>query len=249
MGELYELTDEQQKVRVLNLNQYLKTIKAVLLLMPVFCLAQGNEYIEKYNALNKLPKTEFEAAVNDSIQKLSPGDLLQFLYVLQVEYNTSLAPFCSNLTNRLATFNTSFDIYTLSAILLDEEQTEHAMVEKILTDKKPVWDKGEWPEKFWKLIRENGFKVPEGPFYTVNEKGEKRYDLESFLQNGLDTNEIGRNPLIQVDSTLVSYQENTLLETLGKLTIKDIEVTPKKESIGVYGKRGADGFLRILTVK
>jgi hypothetical protein len=52
---------------------------------------------------------------------------------------------------------------------------------------------------------------------------------------------------LEVDYVITNYSENTLLETLEKLTIKDIQIIPKQKSVGLFGKRGVDGMIKVLT--
>lgn len=83
--------------------------------------------------------------------------------------------------------------------------------------------------------------------YTINEKGEKIYNLKLFIEEKIKQNEMGENPLLEVDYVITNYSENTLLETLEKLTIKDIQIIPKQKSVGLFGKRGVDGMIKVLT--
>jgi len=134
----------------------------------------------------------------------------------------------------------------LLEILIDQK-TEKSLIEKSLNDKKEIWDKGEWAEKFWKIIRENDFKIIESNHYTINEKGEKKYNLKLFIEEKIKQNEICEKPLLQVNNSITTYSENTLLETLEKLNIKDIEIIPKQKSVSLIGKRGIDGVIQVLT--
>jgi hypothetical protein len=83
--------------------------------------------------------------------------------------------------------------------------------------------------------------------YTINKKGEKKYNVKLFIEEKIKQNEMGENPLLEVDYVITNYSENTLLETLEKLTIKDIQIIPKQKSIGLFGKRGVDGMIKVLT--
>lgn len=83
--------------------------------------------------------------------------------------------------------------------------------------------------------------------YTINEKGEKKYNLKLFIEKKIKQNEIGEKPLLQVNNSITSYSENTLLETLEKLNIKEIEIIPKQKSVSLFGKRGIDGVIQVLT--
>mgnify|MGYP006180113757 CR=1 FL=1 len=93
----------------------------------------------------------------------------------------------------------------------------------------------------------NDFKIIESNHYTINEKGEKKYNLKLFIEEKIIQNEIGKNPLLQVNNSITKYSENTLLETLEKLEIKDIQIIPKQKSVSLFGKRGVDGMVKVLT--
>jgi hypothetical protein len=84
-------------------------------------------------------------------------------------------------------------------------------------------------------------------YYTINEKGEKKYNLKLFIEEKIMQNEIGENPLLEVDYQITNYSENTLLETLEKLEIKDIQIIPKQKSVSLFGKRGVDGVIQVFT--
>ncbi|WP_276979876.1 hypothetical protein [Flavobacterium filum] len=83
--------------------------------------------------------------------------------------------------------------------------------------------------------------------YTINEKGEKKYNVKLFIEEKVKQNEIGENPLLEVDYQITNYSENTLLNTLEKLNIKDIQIIPKQKSVQLFGKRGVDGMVKVLT--
>jgi hypothetical protein len=138
------------------------------------------------------------------------------------------------------------EMYFLTNIII-EQKTEKTIIENILNTKRNIWDKGEWSEKFWKLIRENNFSISENSNYSVNEKGEKEYNLKRFLEGKIKDNEIGQNPILQLNYSITNYSENQLLETLEKLNIKDIQIIPKDKSVGLFGKRGIDGMIKVLT--
>ena len=212
-----------------------------LLFIPFFAFSQ-NESIEK---IKTLPKVEFEKAFNDSIQKLESLELWNFIKNAK-ESNIDLNDFNSTFIKRFEIAESSIEMIFLLEILIDQK-TEKSLIEKSLNDKKEIWDKGEWAEKFWKIIRKNDFKIIESNHYTINEKGEKKYNLKLFIEEKIIQNEIGKNPLLQVNNSITKYSENTLLETLEKLEIKDIQIIPKQKSVSLFGKRGVDGMVKVLT--
>lgn len=211
------------------------------LFIPFFAFSQ-NESIEK---IKKLPKVEFEKAFNDSIQKLESLALWNFIKTAQ-ESEINLKDYNSTFLKRFETAKWPIEMHFLLEILI-EQKTEKKIIEKTLNNKKEIWNKGEWAEKFWKIIRENQFKINESNHYTINEKGEKKYNLKLFIEEKIKQNEIGENPLLEVDYQITNYSENTLLETLEKLYIKDIQIIPKQKSVPLFGKRGVNGMVKVLT--
>jgi hypothetical protein len=212
-----------------------------LLFIPFFTFSQ-NESIEK---MKKLPKLEFQRAFNDSIQKLESLALWNFIKTAQ-ESEIDLNDFNSTIIKRFETAKLPIEMHFLLEILI-EQKTEKSIIEKTLNNKKEIWNKGEWAEKFWKIIRKNQYIINESSYYTINEKGEKKYNLKLFIEEKIKQNEMGEKPLLQINNSITSYSENTLLETLEKLNIKDIEVIPKQKSISLFGKRGVDGMVKVLT--
>lgn len=211
------------------------------LFIPFFAFSQ-NKSNEK---MKTLPKVEFERAFNDSIQKLESLELRNFIKNAK-ESNIDLNDFNSTFTKRFETAKWPIEMHFLLEILIDQK-TENSIIEATLNSKKEIWDKGDWAEKFWKIIRENDFKIIESNHYTINEKGEKKYNLKLFIEEKIKQNEIGEKPLLQVNNSITTYSENTLLETLEKLNIKDIEIIPKQKSVSLIGKRGIDGVIQVLT--
>jgi len=211
------------------------------LFIPLVAFSQ-NESIEK---MKKLPKAEFERAFNDSIQKLESLELWNFIKNAK-ESEIDLKDFNSTFLKRFETVESAIEMIFLLEILIDQK-TEKSIIENTLNNKKEIWDKGPWAEKFWKIIRENDFKIIESNHYTINKKGEKKYNVKLFIEEKIKQNEMGENPLLEVDYVITNYSENTLLETLEKLTIKDIQIIPKQKSVGLFGKRGVDGMIKVLT--
>ncbi len=210
------------------------------LLIPLISFSQ-NESIEK---MKKLPKVEFEKTFNDSIKKLQSLELWNFIKNAK-ESNVDLNDFNSTFTKRFETAKWPIEMHFLLEILI-EQKTEQEIIEKTL-NKKEIWNNGEWAEKFWKIIRENQFTINESNHYTINEKGKKKYNLKLFIEEKIIQNEMGENPLLEVDYQKTNYSENTLLETLEKLDIKDIQIIPKHKSVSLFGKRGIDGVIQVIT--
>lgn len=211
------------------------------LLIPVFIFSQ-NENIEK---MKKLPKAEFEKVFSDSIANLNSLDLWNFIKDAK-ESEIELSRFNSTFINRFENAKWANEMGFLLEILI-EQKTENSILEKTLNDKKEIWDKGEWSGKFWRIIIENKLKITESDYYVINEKGEKEYNIKLLIEEKIKRNEIGENPLLEVNYSVAKYNENELLETLEKLTIKDIQVIPKQTSVSLFGKNGIDGVLKVLT--
>ena len=213
----------------------------ILLLLPFFSFSQE----DNYKKLHKLPKAEFEKSVADSIVKLESGDLWNFLKVLKDDYKKDLKPFNENFINKMEATKWPMDIHFLLNFLI-EQKTEKSIIENILNSKKAVWDNGQWSKKFWKIIRKHKFNIKEDSNYSISEQGQKIYNIKSFLEEKIKNGEIGQNPLLYLDYTITDYEPNQLFATLEKMNIKDIQVTSKEEAPKIYGKRGADGLLKVL---
>lgn len=213
----------------------------IFLLLPFFCFSQE----DNYKKLNKLPIAEFEKSVSDSIVKLESGNLWNFLKVLKDEYQKDLQPYNNNFINKMEATKLPMDIYFLLSFLI-EQKTEKSIIENILNLKKAVWDNGQWSEKFWKIIKENKLNIKEDFNYSISDKGQKTFNIKSFLEEKIKNGEIGQNPLLYLDYKIANYESNQLFETLEKINIKDIQIITKEESIKLYGKRGEDGMIKVL---
>lgn len=214
----------------------------IFLFIPFISFSQE----DNYERLVNLPKVEFESAVNDSIIKLESLDLWNFLKTLRDDFNTDFTPFRSSLILKIETTKWSNEMYFLLTILI-EQKVESTIIENKLNNRKNIWDKGEWGERFWRIIKQNKLNIKEGAYYSVNENGQKKYDVKLFLSDKIEKNELGSNPLLFLDYNLKSYPENELLEKLEKLNIKSIEFNTKEEGPILFGKRGLDGVIKVLT--
>ncbi len=212
------------------------------LIIPIFCFSQE----DNFSKLKKLPKGEFEKAVNDSINKLSSLELWNFLKPLRDEYNTDLKPFNKSFLKKIEVCDSELEMHFLLRFLL-EQNTDKTLLEKILNTRKEIWDHKMWAEKFWKVIRENKLNVLEDSNYFVDEKGKKTIKTKAFLEEKTRSKEIGANPLLFINGRLTSYSENKLWETLENLSIKDIQIINKDKAPNMYGIRGKDGFMGVMT--
>ncbi|HNP32507.1 MAG TPA: hypothetical protein PKN96_04395 [Flavobacterium sp.] len=213
-----------------------------LLLIPVISFSQKGSYAK----LTKLPKSAFEKAVNDSIVNLEPTELTGFLKTLKNEYKTDLKPFSNNLNNRFENCKWPVEMNVLFNMLLDLK-IETTRIENSLNNKKDIWDKDEWGEKFWQIIRKNKLKIKEGPYYSVDENGQKKYNLRLLLEDKMSNEELGANPLLYLNNNLKDYEANRLYETLQELSIKDISIVPISDSVELYGDKGINGMIKVLT--
>ncbi len=214
------------------------------LIIPMFCFSQE----DNYDQLKKLPKVEFEKAVNDSIERLESLDLWNFLKALKDDYSTDLKPFNISFIQKMKISKWPLDMRFLLTLLIDQK-TDPIVISNILNERKEIWDKGLWAEQFWRVIKENELNVKEGLYYTVNENGQKKYNINLLLEEKIKNNELGPNPLLFLDNDIKSYPENRLIETLENLNIIGVEIISKEEGPTRFGKSGIGGGIKILTNK
>lgn len=138
------------------------------------------------------------------------------------------------------------DINILAEILIENENNK-LEVESILNSKIKIWDTGNWSEKFWYFIKKYNLEIAEPTDYSLQNNVEKEYNVLEFMKAKISNNKLGENPLLMVNWNIVNYEDGKLIETLNKLDIKQIDYTSKNQSVNLYGKRGVDGFLRIMT--
>ena len=102
--------------------------------IPFFCFSQENDFTK----LTRLPKVEFEKAVNDSIIKLESLDLWNFLKVLKDDYKTNLKPFTDIFIKKMESSKWPNEMHFL-LIFLIEQKVEDPIIENILNNKKEIW--------------------------------------------------------------------------------------------------------------
>ena len=217
-------------------------MKIILILLCTFsAFAQ-----DSFDLLRKLPKERYHSAVADSIRKLEGSDLGNFLYHIQEKDNAILDSQTEIIFEKLATAKGQLSIHLMLTILL-KQQFDKQKISDVLESRKQVWDDGEWSRKFWKLITDNKLQVSAGDYYSVNEKGEKIYDTERFVKENIENGKIGLKPLLFLNYNLNSYDES-LTDLLARLNIRELRVSKSKvEAPQLYGIRGKDGAIEVLT--
>ena len=61
--------------------------------------------------------------------------------------------------------------------LLDLDINQSTL-EDILNKKKEFWDKGNWSEIFWKLIKQEGLKINKDKSYTLDSQNKKNIQYQ-----------------------------------------------------------------------
>ncbi|MGE8432544.1 hypothetical protein [Chryseobacterium joostei] len=182
------------------------------------------------------------AAIN--IEKLQGHELINFISTLEESFG--LKRFKKELIDKSNKVNYAFDLDFIISKLL-ELNIDKTTIENILNHTKSIWDKGNWSEKFWSLIKQQNLKISPGKDYEIDNLGNKKYDIERYINSQQKSGLIGKNPLLFIDYNIINYDEDTLIETLKKYNIKNIETESQEKTISIYGARGKDGVLIILT--
>jgi hypothetical protein len=217
----------------------------LLLFLSIPCFSQDS-YAELVKFKRNAPAA-YEAAVSDSIRKLTSSDLGNFLYHIQLADSRALRAHNELLYEKLKHSNWPLDLYMITGILVDQYFDLNRLSET-LNQKKSIWDKGEWAARFWTLIREKDLGVAQDAGYSVDRIGNKLYDVAAFIELKIAIGEIGENPLLLLDGKPTAYEPGQLVAFLSKLDIKDINVPIVKEKApNLYGRRGIDGVIAVLT--
>lgn len=192
-----------------------------------------------------MPKNEQAKEVISQIISRESLELKNFFRNLE-DNDFDLKPYNEILIEKAKAALWPLDLHMIIEILLKQETDKH-ILEQILNNKKSIWDKGQWSQEFWKLIKVNNLSIMHDQPYTVNEKGEKAYDLKLYIEQKIKNNELGSNPLLQIDYNITQYTSGGLLNILSELNIKDIQIIPKDQAISLFGQRGIDGMIKVLT--
>ncbi len=204
-------------------------------------------WFEILSYIKTVSENDFKVSVQKNIEQLSSHDLLNFLAVIQENFDLNV--FENDLIMKMKKVKYPFDMDFLMRKLIQNEQN-HAIIEQILNEKIIIWDTGNWSKKYWEFIDENNLNIDLFPFYSLNENGQKVYDIEKFIAYYESRREIGRFPMISVNHELILYynkKNSSLKEYLETLNIQNIEVKKSEDAIKLYGSRGKDGFLEIMT--
>ncbi len=183
--------------------------------------------------------------VSSNIKSKNGTELGNFVYHLQLS-KIDLKPFNNILLEKLNNAVFPYDTFILSEILI-EDKNNIPLVENALRSKIKIWDTGNWSEKFWALIKNYNLNIEKPKDYGFEDKYTKKYNIPKFIENKLNNDEIGENPLLIINWNFVNYEKGKLIETLNDLNIKQIDITPKSKSVSLYGSKGIDGLLNILT--
>ncbi len=201
---------------------------------------------KKYDAYD-LRKLNLDERVNFVAQKIDSfggSDLGNFIYHLE-KSNIKLNEYDKYLKLKLEKSIYPYDIYLLSSLLIKEKENKH-FVQNILNAKIEKWDSGNWGNKFWNFIITEKLNVVK-PFFYEFKNGVKKYDFDTFLNLKLKSGELGLNPLLFLNDRLIDYKKGNLNTFLKKYEIIQIDYIPKEESVGLFGKRGVDGKISVVT--
>jgi hypothetical protein len=214
--------------------------KLLIIFILLFCLSCKTTY-ENFNKKSDKKKLEF---VRENVNEFGGSDLWNFIHQLKKE-NVDLSIYNDIFKEKLQKVEFAYDFYILTN-LLSQNSENNTYLTKIINEKIELWDSGNWSDKMWELIVDNNFDISNPNYYTVN-KGIKTYNFQEFLNEKIINNELGENPLLTINYDMVFYKKGTLVEIIDSLNIKQIDYKSISESIKLFGKRGKDGIIDILT--
>ncbi|MPS65829.1 hypothetical protein [Chryseobacterium sp.] len=195
--------------------------------------------------LNKMNKSERNTFISSNLKTQKGVNLGNFIFHLQ-ESKVDLKPFNQILIDKLKASQYPYDINILTNLLVNNKENK-SEIEHILNSKIKIWDTGNWSEKFWYLIQEYNLNIEKPGYYSIGNDSLKKYDVSAFLKAKIETDELGKEPMLMINWNITSYEEGKLIETLDKLNIKQIDYTSKNQAVSLYGKSGIDGFLKVTT--
>ena len=214
--------------------------KFLIIFILLFCLSCKTAF-ENFNRKSDKKKLEF---IRENVNEFGGSDLSNFIYQLKKE-NVDVSIYNDLFKEKLEKVEFAYDFYTLSN-LLSKNSENNAYLTKIINQKIELWDSGNWADKMWKLIADNNFSISNPKYYSI-ENGRKTYRFAEFMTDKINTNKLGENPLLTIDYDVIFYDKGKLTQTVDSLLIKHIDYIPISESIKLYGNRGKDGMIKILT--
>lgn len=217
----------------------MRLLLAFILIITLSCKTS------KSFSLNKMSKSERNTFISSNLKTQKGANLGNFIFHLQ-ESKVDLTYFNNLLIDKLKTSQYPYDINILTNLLVDNKENK-SEIEHILNSKIKIWDTGDWSEKFWTLIQKYNLNIEKPNHYSIGNDSSKKYDVSTFLKTKIETNELGKEPMLMINWNMTSYEEGKLIETLNKLDIKQIDYTSKNHAISLYGKSGIDGLLKITT--
>jgi len=195
--------------------------------------------------LKKMNKNERFSFISTNVKSNAGVNLGNFIFHLQ-QSNVELNAFEQLFLEKLRGSQYPYDINILTNLLIINKENIPE-IEQILSSKIEIWDTGNWSDNFWNLIEEHNLNVEKPNYYNKESTSLKKYNISAFIKTKIENDELGKEPLLMVNWNIIDYETGKLIETLNKLDIKQIDYTPKSESVGLYGKGGVDGFLKIMT--
>ncbi len=214
-------------------------IKKSIYILVIF-LSLLNCKNDKTNDNNQL-KPEFIISQIDSLGGSELGNYLGYLE----DNKINLSNYNKTLKTKLQESEFPYDIYILSKIILDKKKNK-SFIETELNSKILKWDTENWGNKFWNLIKTERLNIEKPNFYEF-ENGIKKYNFENFLNEKIQNEELGLNPLLFLNDKLTNYEEGNLNLKLKVYEIIKIDYITKKESVDLFGKRGIDGHISVIT--
>lgn len=224
----------------------MKKILSYLLIFFIFTLILNCKANESFG-LKKMSKSEHNTFISSNLKTQKGVNLGNFIFHLQ-ESKVDLTPFNQILIDELKTSQYPYDINVLTNVLVNNKENK-SEIEYILNSKIKIWDTENWSEKFWTLIQEYNLNIKKPSYYSVENNSSKKYDVSTFLKTKIETDELGKEPMLMINWNITSYEEGKLIETLDKLDIKQIDYTSKNQAVSLYGKSGIDGLLKVFTVQ
>lgn len=223
---------------MVNLRKTLRIQKSIYILVLFLSLSNC-----KGNKINNNTELKSELIIS-KINSLAGYDLGTYLEYLK-RNEIKLSDYNETLKTKLQKSEFPYDIYVLSEIIVSKKENK-SFIEKELNSKILKWDTGNWGNKFWNLIEKEKLNIKEPSFYEF-ENGIKKYSFEKFLNVKIRNNELGQNPLLFLNDELTSYEDGNLSSILKEYEIIQIDYISKKKSVGLFGKRGIDGKISVIT--